>query len=69
MLKINNDQLLSRTECSALRAIAIAGIVLHNYCHWLGFAVKENEYTFDKGRSLGLMNALFQPDMNLPSCF
>lgn len=66
MLKINNDQLLSRTECSALRAIAIAGIVLHNYCHWLGFAVKENEYTFDKGRSLGLMNALFQPDMNLP---
>ena len=52
MLKINNDQLLSRTECSALRAIAIAGIVLHNYCHWLGFAVKENEYSFDKRRSL-----------------
>lgn len=66
MLKINNNQLLSRTECSALRAMAIAGIVLHNYCHWLGFAVKENEYTFDKDRSMALMRALLEPDINLP---
>ncbi len=38
--------LLSRTECAALRGLAIIGIFLHNYCHWLGpMAVKENEYT------------------------
>ena len=41
-------------ESKALRGIAILGIILHNYCHFLGFAVKENEYTFngDKPRQL-----------------
>ena len=38
--------LLSRSECHALRGLAILGIFLHNYCHWLGPAVKENEYQF-----------------------
>lgn len=38
--------LLSKTECNALRGIAIAGIFLHNYCHWLGPVVKENEYQY-----------------------
>lgn len=41
-------------ESKALRGIAILGIILHNYCHFLRFAVKENEYTFngDKPRQL-----------------
>lgn len=43
--------LLSRTECAALRGLAIIGIFLHNYCHWLGMAVKENEYTFTMSKS------------------
>ena len=38
--------MLTRKECSALRGIAILGIMLHNYCHWLRMAVKENEFTF-----------------------
>lgn len=38
--------LLSKTECSALRGIAIIGIFLHNYLHWLGQMVQENEYQF-----------------------
>lgn len=38
--------LLSRTECKALRGIAILGIFLHNYCHWLSPVVKENEYQY-----------------------
>ena len=42
--------LLAMSESAALRGIAILGIMLHNYCHWLGFAVKENEYTFDAER-------------------
>ena len=41
---------LTRSECAILRGIAILGIVLHNYCHWLGPVVKENEYTFTRDR-------------------
>lgn len=58
--------LLSRTECTALRGLAIIGIFLHNYCHWLGFAVKENEYTFTLSKSSQLIQAVMSPDMNLP---
>ncbi|MBO7052291.1 MAG: acyltransferase [Prevotella sp.] len=38
--------LLSKAQCSALRGMAIVGIFMHNYLHWLGPMVKENEYTF-----------------------
>ena len=53
--------LLTRAECSALRGIAIIGIFLHNYCHWLGFAVKENEYTFRMSNCRNLMKAVASP--------
>lgn len=42
------DKMLNRTECNILRGIAIVGIVLHNYCHWLRPIVKENEYQFNQ---------------------
>ena len=49
---INNrttvNMMLSRTECNILRGIAIVGIVLHNYCHWLRHIVQENEYQFNQ---------------------
>ncbi len=57
---------LSRRECSALRGIAILGIVLHNYCHWLGMAVKENEYTFTMSKADGIARAIADPSWNLP---
>lgn len=38
--------LLSREQCSAMRGLAIVGIFMHNYLHWLGPMVKENEYQF-----------------------
>ncbi len=38
--------LLNKEQCSALRGIAIIGIFMHNYLHWLGPMVKENEYQF-----------------------
>lgn len=49
-----NNELISPARSKALRGVAILGIILHNYCHFLGFAVKENEYTFnpDKPRML-----------------
>lgn len=41
-----NSDLLTRSECNALRGLAIIGIFLHNYCHWLNPVVKENEYQY-----------------------
>lgn len=61
-----NNALLTRSECSVMRAIAILGIVLHNYCHWLGGIVRENEYTWTKGNADFLTRILAHPDMNLP---
>ena len=40
------ESLLARAECNALRGIAILGIFLHNFCHWLNPVVKENEYQY-----------------------
>lgn len=44
--KNRGDELLTRAECNALRGIAILGIFLHNFCHWLNPVVKENEYQY-----------------------
>ncbi|MGN0068574.1 MAG: acyltransferase [Prevotella sp.] len=63
---MNNSNLLSKAECNALRGLAIIGIALHNYCHWLGFAVKENEYTFTAQKVTDLMGHIMQPDCSLP---
>ena len=60
------QQLLTRQECAALRGIAIMGIVLHNYCHWLYLAVKENEYAFHEANVEGLWGAVTAPSLNLP---
>ena len=56
---------ISRVESQALRGIAILGIVLHNYCHFLGFAVKENEYTFTAEKPLQMLEKLMTIDKDL----
>ena len=63
--KMKNGVFLSRTESSALRGIAILGIILHNYCHFLGFAVKENEYKFDPSRPMQFLDKIFSLDSDL----
>ena len=60
------DELLSRTECDALRGIAIVGIFLHNYSHWLAPIVKENEYQYFQHNVDWLNQVLTRPDYNLP---
>ena len=62
----NKQPVLSLAQCSALRGIAIIGIFLHNYCHWLGLAVKENEYTFTSANCRRLLEVMARPDINLP---
>ena len=63
--KMKNGEFLSRTESSALRGIAILGIILHNYCHFLGFAVKEKEHKFDPSRPMQFLDKLFSFDSDL----
>ena len=57
--------MLTIAETRALRGLGILGIVLHNYCHFLGFAVKENEYTFTAERPRQFLEQLFSPDGNI----
>lgn len=58
--------ILTRAECNALRGLAIIGIFLHNYCHWLGPIVKENEYQYFQSRVDAFNQALTHPDWLLP---
>lgn len=62
-----NEPLLTRAECAALRGLAIIGIFLHNYCHWLGPVVKENEYTFSQHNVDWLTAVMVSPDGLLPA--
>ena len=57
--------LLNRTECSALRGIAILGIFLHNYLHWLKPMVKENEYQFHQANVDGMMERIMSPSWDI----
>ena len=59
--------MLTRAECAALRGLAIIGIFLHNYCHWLGPVVKENEYTFSQHNVDWLTAVMASPDGLLPA--
>ena len=62
-----NEELLTRAECNALRGLAIIGIFLHNYCHWLGPVVKENEYQFFQSNVDWLSHVTASPDALLPT--
>ena len=57
---------LTRAECNALRGLAIIGIFLHNYCHWLRPIVKENEYTFARHNVDVFGQVLSHPDASFP---
>ena len=59
-------ELLTRTECTAMRGIAILAIVLHNYCHFIGRIVKENEYQFFTSNNDRFLQVLTHPDYLLP---
>ncbi len=51
---------------ACMRGLAIIGLFLHNYCHWLGPIVKENEYTFNAENVTRMNHALVHPDTHLP---
>ena len=61
-----HNNLLTKTECTVLRGLAIMGIMLHNYCHWLNPVVKENEYTFTRYNVERFTQVMLHPDMLFP---
>lgn len=52
-------------ESKVLRGLAILGIMLHNYCHFLPMAVKENEYTFNPDKPRMFLDRLMALDHDL----
>ena len=59
-------EMLTKAECSAMRGIAIIAIVLHNYCHFNGKIVQENEYQFIDFNIDRLWQVLSSPTELLP---
>lgn len=57
---------LTRTECTAMRGIAILAIMLHNYCHAIKYIVKENEFVYRPSNNDRLWQMLSHPDSLLP---
>ena len=49
-----------------MRGIAILAIMLHNYCHFIGRIVKENEYQYMSFNNDRLWQELTHPDTLLP---
>ena len=58
--------MLSRQESQAVRGLAILGIMLHNYAHWLAGITHENEYLWHQAYNDRLLSVLAQPDAMLP---
>lgn len=59
-------EILTRTECAAMRGIAILAIMLHNYCHFNSKIVQENEYQFMSFNNDRLWQVLSNPTELLP---
>ena len=59
-------EFLTRKECTAMRGIAILAIMLHNYCHFIGKIVQENEYQFFTSNNDRLWQVISNPDSLLP---
>lgn len=55
---------LSRTECQALKGLAILSIVLHNMCHWTPLARGTNEFFFSPQAAINLRYYLQHLDWN-----
>ena len=50
----------------AMKGIAILGIMLHNYCHYVKGIVRENEFTWQQLKCDRLWEVFQQPDELLP---
>ncbi len=67
MTILKGNDLLSKNQCNALRGIAIIGIFLHNFCHWLNpkVVILENEYNFNLSFSQRMWNQLTEGNIDM----
>ena len=65
-MKNDMKEMLTKAECSAMRGIAILAIMLHNFCHFNGKIVQENEYQFIDFNNDRLWQVLSNPTELLP---
>lgn len=56
---------MTKSLTNSMRGIAIVAIVLHNFIHWLGPMVKENEYTFNRHNANRILVELMNPSVDL----
>ncbi len=56
MTILKGENVLTRRQCDVLRGLAIIGIFLHNFCHWLRGGHHENEYLFFKEHGQTMWN-------------
>ena len=56
---------ITREQSAALKGIAILGIVLHNFTHWLRPMVKENEFLFNRHNVDRLVTEVANPSWEL----
>ena len=59
------NELLNKTECAILKALAIVMIMVHNYTHLLRGRTPENEYTFHLARTYQLLGNVLHPDSSI----
>ena len=62
---MNKGDLLTRSECAILKAIAIVMIMTHNFSHLIEGIVPENEFSFTVDRGKELLVHLAHPDYNI----
>lgn len=65
--------LLSKQQCTAMRALAIISIMLHNICHNYPFAIKESDTEWAIDETMRWCDYILHPDinfvLNIFSCF
>ncbi len=54
--------MLTRDDCQVMKGLAIICIVLHNYCHLLPSAAKENEFHFSEENNLYFYTHIISSD-------
>lgn len=58
---------LTPAECSSMRGVAIVGIMLHNFLHWMPNVTSENEFRFQAANVEAIREALSSHDAMLPA--
>lgn len=64
MRAVNKANILSRSECQAMKGLAILSIVMHNLCHVMPLARGSNEFFYRQRYTDNLWNYLQDMDSN-----